>query len=160
MCIVYVHINFDNPIFLSYMFYILSYFIITAVSVYFIVSANKRIDLLNKQLRNHKAWLRAAQVAADRSDMATEAAYKCIDRLEERLHDVNASVDQLTEPCEEDAFLAGYVYDDDGELVEAQFTETMLDAMCWSPQHAGDATCFTDSNCSSAYGDEDTSDDC
>ena len=141
------------------LYFMLPFITLTAVAVYFVNLFKKRACIADKQMRNYAAWLSAADVRADRADMACEAAYRTIDRLEERLHALNADVEQLTEPCEADAFQAGYVYDDDGELVELQFEESMFDAMSWSPQHAGDATCFTDSNCSSAYGDEDTSDD-
>ena len=142
------------------LYFILPFLTVTVLSVYFIQMSNKRTDIATKQMRNYAAWLNAAEVRADRADMACEAAYRTIDRLEESLHALNANVELLTEPCEADAFQAGYVYDDNGELVELHFEESMLDAMSWSPQHAGDATCFSDSNCSSAYGDEDTSDDC
>lgn len=145
------------------MFFFLSYFIITAVCVFFVVKAEQRTNKVSASLRNYSKWLERSEANLLHKEMALDSAYKCIDRLETRLLRLNDTLEDTIEPCEADALANGYAYDDDGELTELHFEEQMFDAMSWSPQHAGDSTCFndyTDSNCSSAYGDEDTSDDC
>lgn len=151
------------------MFYITTYALLTAVSVYFIRNANVRTERVNKQLRNYRAWLRQAESRADHLENAVEAAYKHIDRLEDRLaarseaaerSDAHVCHDScMFEPTDE---ILGAIDADNTIDTDLTIDEARLDVLSWSPQHAGDSTsysCYTDSNCSCAYGDEDTSDD-
>lgn len=96
-------------------------------------SALKRIDYLTKRNANLQAFLDAAEYTEACDSVALDAAYKKIDRLEDKLHDKDfaAEVEEIlqcceSEPCEEDALNCGYAYDDYGNL--------RLDKISWTEQ--------------------------
>lgn len=151
------------------MFYITTYALLTAVSVYFIRNANVRTERVNKTLRNYRVWLRHSDSRADNLENSLEAAYKHIDRLEDRLAARSAAAERSDAPVCHDSCMfeptdeiLGAIDADNTIYTDMTIDDARLDVLSWSPQHAGDSTSYgryTDSNCSAAYGDEDTSDD-
>ena len=148
------------------MFYITTYVLLTAVSVFFIRNANARTERSNKLQRNYAAWLRDAEARINAQSDSLDAAYNQIDYLEDKLYsqpraaersDALVSPDVMFEPTDE---IIGAI--DADRRIDSDLTidDARLDVMSWSPQHAGDSCSRTDSNSAYAYGDEDTSDDC
>jgi len=144
------------------MFYITTYILLTAVSVYFIRNANQRTDRAIKLKRNYEAWLRNAEVRLCNQTTSLDAAYARIDFLEDQRSaaaeqsDALVTHDCMFEPTDE---ILGAIDADNRLDTDITIDDARLDVLSWSPQHAGDSG-YTDNNCSCAYGDEDTSDDC